>query len=83
MPMPTPAIKQASKMPGVAENENEISCHVWKFIIETRWVVSRSANAIPTIPPDTARTVDSSTKDVRIWKREKPSARSVPTSRLR
>src|SRR6478609_11271849 len=83
IPISAPAINDPISSFGVGANENETSCQVEKFIIETRAKLSKSEAPTPTSPPTTAKKVDSTTKENRIANLEKPSARNVPTSRFR
>jgi hypothetical protein len=72
-----------SRSCGSGENENVTSDQVAKFIIEIlNWLMT-SEPSVPTTPPRSASTTASNTNEVRIAKREKPSARSVPISRWR
>src|SRR6188768_3976790 len=83
IPINAPAAREPPSSKGVGANENDTSCQVEKFIIETRAKLSKSEAPRPTSPPTSARNVDSTTNEDKIASLEKPSARNVPTSRLR
>src|SRR5689334_17978357 len=83
IPISAPATNEPIKSGGLGANENDTSCQVEKFIIETRTKLSKRDATRPTSPPTTARNVDSTTNENRIANLEKPSARNVPTSRFR
>src|SRR5262245_57026411 len=61
-------------------NVTVTSDHVIMFIVGNRTRPSASDSTVPTAAPATARRIDSSRNDVKIWNREKPSALSVPIS---
>ena len=68
---------------GVIRNAKAISLKLWVWPVPVEKPFMGKASRQPMTPPTTARNTDSITNENRIARREKPSARSVPISRVR
>ena len=82
-PITAEKIRPSASSPGVIRNLNASSLKLVMFIAPVDRPWTGSARTQPITPPTTASAIDSARNAETMRTREKPSARSVPISRVR